>query len=462
MILVKFWNWFKKLENAIFVFLCIFGFSLVFLIPPFQSPDEQTHFYRSYQISEGRIFAQKISPEEVGGYLPKSLEETYHKYQYIAFKSENKANIHNYANDINKPLNSNHRAFIKFENTAVYPPFSYLPQSFGIFIGRIFNLSPLALLYLARLFTLITWLVAIFLAIKIFNEIKLAILSLAALPIVLFQASSASADMVITSLCLLYVIIVIKIYTSRIILDRKKLAIIFFIGIAIGFCKAPYFLISLLSLIIPLKYFSQAKYSLIAKLVLTLSPLAMGLLWMVMSRHLYINPRQGASNSLQVHWIVSSPFEYLRNLINTYFGLNGDHLWIESVGVLGWLDTKIPIWTSFTSALGLVLSAALLPVGLTKLINKKVRLYLLLVFSAIVLSISTILYMTWNAPKATIIEGIQGRYFVPIYILLIFSISGIFPIQKAATRKVKKFIYILIFISMFITLNTVVNRYYNI
>ncbi len=50
----------------------ISGLIMVFLVPPFQPPDEHPHFFRSYQISRGGLVAER-NGEDSGGRLPTSF-----------------------------------------------------------------------------------------------------------------------------------------------------------------------------------------------------------------------------------------------------------------------------------------------------------------------------------------------------------------------------------------------------
>ena len=51
-------------------FALVFGLSLLVIVPPFQAPDEQHHFFRAYQVSEGIMVGEHFRVE----YLPKSLK----------------------------------------------------------------------------------------------------------------------------------------------------------------------------------------------------------------------------------------------------------------------------------------------------------------------------------------------------------------------------------------------------
>ena len=52
----------------------IFGGSMVVFTPPFNVPEEQQHLFRSYQCSQGIIYATR-SGDAVGGEVPESFHE---------------------------------------------------------------------------------------------------------------------------------------------------------------------------------------------------------------------------------------------------------------------------------------------------------------------------------------------------------------------------------------------------
>jgi len=63
-----------KPEKVFLVVSLIFWILFCLVTPPFQVVDEDAHFYRAYQVSEGGILAER-GWKTVGGFLPKSLKE---------------------------------------------------------------------------------------------------------------------------------------------------------------------------------------------------------------------------------------------------------------------------------------------------------------------------------------------------------------------------------------------------
>ncbi len=127
-----------------FFLFCGLLFGLIFLIitPPFQTPDELSHFYRAYQISEGDFIGIN-KDHRVGGYLPVSLADSYLPFRYIRRHEHVKTSWSIIRKQFENKLNEENRKFVDFPNTGMYSFVSYIPQASGIFIVRSFHLPPI-------------------------------------------------------------------------------------------------------------------------------------------------------------------------------------------------------------------------------------------------------------------------------------------------------------------------------
>ena len=47
-------------EKAFLVLALIFGIAILCINPPFQVPDEQVHFYKSYALTDGQSYEKKL------------------------------------------------------------------------------------------------------------------------------------------------------------------------------------------------------------------------------------------------------------------------------------------------------------------------------------------------------------------------------------------------------------------
>jgi len=122
------------------------GIAIVFVNGPFQSPDEAKHFFRAYQISEGRFFSERIN-DKAGGRLPAALPDAVAPFQKISFNSATKIQRESMASTLQGLLNERERIFIVFPNTALNFPLCYLPQATGIYTARLSGLSPLKMMH---------------------------------------------------------------------------------------------------------------------------------------------------------------------------------------------------------------------------------------------------------------------------------------------------------------------------
>ena len=66
-----------------------FGIVFMLLTPPVQVPDEDAHFLRSFQLSEGRIISVKIG-NRTGDYLPSGLTAFMDHFHGLRFHPEKK------------------------------------------------------------------------------------------------------------------------------------------------------------------------------------------------------------------------------------------------------------------------------------------------------------------------------------------------------------------------------------
>ena len=158
----------KKIKPDFFFisFALFFGLIILLLTPPFQTPDEINHFYRSFQISEGNLISVK-QDNRIGGYLPTSLIKITEPFLRLSWNMHAKTNSKTIIEQLKIPLEPDKKIFVDFPNTGMYSPISYFPQSISIFVLRKFNLPPLYIFYGARIFTLLFWIISIFFAIKI-------------------------------------------------------------------------------------------------------------------------------------------------------------------------------------------------------------------------------------------------------------------------------------------------------
>src|ERR1035441_9256429 len=65
---VRTWEWLRP--HSVFLLLAVlFGLAVLVANPPYQAPDENDHYWRAYQLSEGGVVGRKQG-NNAGGDLP--------------------------------------------------------------------------------------------------------------------------------------------------------------------------------------------------------------------------------------------------------------------------------------------------------------------------------------------------------------------------------------------------------
>ena len=410
------------------VFALVFGIIFIFLTPPYQVSDEDNHFYRAYQLSELQLRGNKtqVGP---GDTLPRRLLDTKNSFDYLAQQPTHKVDYDLVKAGLSRPLDSKDKVPIGFPNTVIYPPAPYVPSAIAIGILRHFEPPPLLLMYAARLCTFAAWFLLIYASIKITPVGKWAFCVFALMPMSLFTGASVSADAVTNGLSFLAVALFFRYAMTKDSLIRKDYLALFGVSAGLALCKPPYFLLAFLFLLLPIaKFKSKKRYLQFAgSLVLIILVMLVG--WAFVTKGLYANYRitYDLANGQLIHahqqaaLIIHQPFEYIATLYNTYFTGQGDARAVGFIGMLGWL-AFLPFWSVLLGYGLIVVSLGWLGGEEEKNLVPLARWRKLLIAAigiAGILAFSTLAYLTYTPLGKSSIDGIQGRYFIPLSVLLV-------------------------------------------
>ena len=190
------------------------------------------------------------------------------------------------------PNRSSPRALVSYtmwSSIAMYSPVGYLPQSFGILLGRIFSLSPILLLYLARFFNLLAFIALVFFAIRTTPALRWTMVLLGLMPLTINLAASVSADAMAIGLSFLFTAYMLRLAFSpdAELVTRRQLGFILLLAVLLALSKPPYFLLVLLFGLIPAKKLAGRKRYLVDFAVVALVTLAVVFLWNLLVRGAY-------------------------------------------------------------------------------------------------------------------------------------------------------------------------------
>jgi uncharacterized membrane protein len=413
---------FAALAKPEFVFIVLalpVGVFMALVNGPFQAPDENNHFFRAYQISEGKMRAVRHG-DDVGGWLPSDVKAAALPFADFHQQRDRRVDVGVLKSLLQKEKGEQPRVFTVFRNTARYAPICYMPQAIGIAVARSCGASALGTMYAGRLAALLFWVAAVYACIRISPVLKWAFALVGLLPMSAYIGSSLSADMVTNACAMLLAAWVLReaLTPGRPVGIASRIAIVV-LCVAVSIAKQAYFPLVAIVLIIPHEKLGGARGKAWFCIVAIAAGLAVNVAWWAVSAHTYV-PLFVSEPSAQIAFILHHPWQYAEVIGRTLVA-NLKWYMYSFVGALGWTDTRLPLWMYWTYPFVLV-AAAIFDNGRGRPLKAWERSLVLGISLVIFFGLLTLTYVTWNRVGDEYIRDVQGRYMLPIAIpfLLLF------------------------------------------
>jgi uncharacterized membrane protein len=439
----------------------VFGGSMVFMTPPFNVPDEQGHWYRSYQCSLGRLIPTRQG-DEIGSELPTSLRALYVATAAPALTdAELQISVEKIRDAMKIKLHRDDTEFRPFSAVARYGPLPYLPAALAIRFGRHSGLAlgPLQLFYLGRVATLVAYLVLVVTAVWLMPVHRWTLAMLALMPMSIFLAASLSPDALTIALSLLGIAMILRMALRPEKIGRGSLWSLGTILLLVGLSKPSYGALSMLALVLRKEKFSDPGKAWWIRGLLVGLPLAAGAAWVLSLTGLDVPVRTGVDMKAQVLWILGHPGTFMEIVISK---LASWHLYSGAIASLGWGAIFLPpaIYAIYWSGL---LTSAVLDGGDEELsLPPWIRAASVAVYFLILVIISILTFLTWQTVGETELHGVQSRYLLPILPLLLLSLRG--PGRWAGNRYCRLFVpamaIVVVLIGVAATWQTMIAHFY--
>ena len=434
----------KKIRLALWVIAFVFATGLSWLIPPMQSPDETSHIARAYLMAQGHwllqatpsnvaqptdaevaSFVRRLGGQaDAGGLIDASLL----RFMATNLKLVLDAKLRLPTTEQERLAQlrwSDARIHFSIPRTGYYFPLVYAPQAAGLALGMALDWSVEHSYRLARFVTLLCCFVMLAVACRLVPPNPLALATLL-LPMSLFQLLSPTLDGFTTSLGLLAISLFLhKMSATGGSSWRSSLALAVCVFVLVTSRT------HLLPLLL-LPFFVAWRKRLARDFYLASIVTAGALAWVLFALHSTTDTlvvRNQSSSELLAHY-AAHPTAFFKIVWTTLSNRGVANFYQQSfIGILGWLDTALP--SVFYPLLWLGLGAcALVSVSLPAGAGDwNVRGLLLLLTMACIGLIFLSQLVTWTAHPATLIEGVQGRYFVMPMVLLGYALSGLAKAQ---------------------------------
>ena len=402
------------IEKCYLISAIIVYFLFLLLLPLFTAHDELYHWFRAYEVSEGRLLSE-VNDNKAYSHLPISvIQINNEKLRNIDYRSI-KESLEVKSDDA--------QTLYDMRTVAVYSPVQYLPQATGIFIARKITNRTLIMAYFGRIFNALFAIVMIYFAIKIIPFGKRIIYTIAFLPIAIEGFTSLSADAITVSTAILFIsYILMLVYDNKIKTIRKRdIFILFALCSILAFCKIVYIPLIFLCFLIPKNKYKNKKYYYITNISIAVICLIFNLGWLkIASSYLALY----STTNVQTTSILSHPFNYIQIVLYTFFNNFQRYIFTMLGNELGWEEFIRPLSIIPVSYLLLLIVNSLFD----KQSNNKLHLKENIAFGLISLLIGglifTSLYVQFTKPGNIEIAGIQGRYFIPFLPLLLLLIGN--------------------------------------
>ena len=428
------------------------------VIPLSSTPDETEHMLRAYGITIGDFVPSVNEAGEGGSYVPDNINYMWNR---------GGSTIKDMRDNLKMEANSN-KVFMTYSNTALYSPITYTPQALGMLIGRIVCNKPYIWAYFGRIFNMITVGFLIFMAIRIAPAGKNIIFTLSMLPINMYECASLSGGALayaVTVMLISYTLWLRYVKTGE--MDRREKLWLYLLLLFSASCKIVYVPFVLMAFIVPRERFGDRKKHLFHIVMAAIMIMLASFGWVAISSRYLIEYTTGVDSAAQARFIITHPIQYLQIIINTFMQVGEWIIQTFFAAALGYFDVGGSMVMIVVSAVNLIYVCVNERLELPGYSRETGDGHDLIV--GIMLTASTIIsclliltseYVQWTAYMNPSIDGLQGRYFLPLVLpfLILIKAKSFSAAGDAVSSHAVKMPYSKMFIC-FVNLMTIVTLF---
>lgn len=398
------------------------------LFQPWSAPDTMAHFQAVYRITN-----TFMGHGENNGWVIRVSDNAY--YENVWRMASSYPDAGSMAGLFNNLGAGSSKDMIIFKDPMnqmeYYTVISYLPMVIGFIVARLFNLGAAAMLSFGRLFMLVFYVAVCYRAIKITPVGKMVFTAVCLLPMSLMMSSSLSYDAMVIVSTVAFIASVLRLR------ERSELKCIieacvwsFFIG---GVKGGGYLYLIVLLIVLWKKNEKETSVKKILAVALAGIFAAVFFNMLVPKVKLYQFGSEGNAK-LTTMWGVTHPLEYI-NMCAAAFLDYADNLLINIGGtVLAWDEFSIQ-----NVAVAALMVTALVASVFEKDdngLNTKDKVAFIFV-CLISFCCTPLMLLSWTDANSVRVEGLQGRYFLPVLPLILMILSK-FSLKKAVGNSAEK------------------------
>lgn len=389
------------------------GYALM-MIPNYVA-DEPVHFIRAYNLVDDNILSTDSKV-----YLPE------HFVYYGLGRLKDYSNLRD---SVGQAINYGGKR-VKVSSAAGYSFPLYFFADIGVLIGKLFSLPVIVTYYLARICNVIASVVLGYFIVKLLPFGKNVALIYLLNPMYLHQAGSVSADAMVNVFCLLFMAVVLN-YRKKEQFNKLEMGALFVCIVLLGFAK--YIYIPLVLLLVLLIENRKRMPSKVKKGILISTCLAILICgWFLFSMYLLpeatrepVTVGDGISdvNMIgQLKYILTHPIYTIKTILYTFHLMIGDYVDMFFGLRLGWLNINVRSYLIWPYLLALFSAPFIYLKDEKNYFSVKEKWICNIIGVIICFLVILSMWLCWTSIGSMPVQGVQGRYFLPIILLILLTL----------------------------------------
>lgn len=451
-------------EQHMFLLLAIpFGFCMLLLWPGNKVYDEMKHYHTIYHYSNILLgCGEGDKATEINMRQCDVIDKQQEESRNTAVNGQAQDYWY-YMQEMNSPAGDKGTVLTDISDMTVVENgtvIEYLPGVIGMTLGRLLRCNYFWMMTIMRLVLFGSYIAMCYYAIKITPVLKMAIVFISALPMGLYQASGVTYDSFTYGIGILFLAFVMKLWKQG--LQKREWMMLALLVFVLGSCKGGVYLtLVLLLFLIPGEKYEGDKWKkslailLIAGVSMLISFIPTIMRWFGIgsNKALIINSVELESGNYHLVYAFKEPIEFTKLFIRTLIEKSDTYLG-QTLGYrTAWSNQVISLAVMFLFLLILVLAGVRMKEDDFE-ISMGARLGIFAVLVIELVGMHSI-FLVETPVHSSVIEGFQGRYFIPFLpcILLLIRNNGLVFKEKEAYLYpcfgMAQLIYIYFFLGMF-------------
>lgn len=427
-----------KLETVFLLSGLLMGTMISFVVAVYTVPDEPSHIDSAYQLSN-----ELMGIPECGkpGYIFKrkdDVDSAVEEKQSLDFSSYERL----YRQLFTKVQNETLVECAASNNYANAGRIYYIPQAVGITIGRLLRLGTMPTLMLGRFLSLLCYLLLTYLAVRMMPFAKVSLILIGLLPITLQQAASFSYDAVLNAVAFVFVSSSLAMAYDTGQIEISKAVAALATGSMLATVKGGVYLpLAFLPLLMLLRRQAKTAYKAGAILLFAGLPVFAFVTNNLADTFIRLSAEQGSIVGGAVNkeiytfgYLLRYPQRFIGMFVNTFYKQGDSYIRNLLGGNLAWREVNIK-W-SVVIGFAVVVLLSCLTDGKERKISWKEKLFVGGISAGSFFLIELSMLLAWTPVTLNYITGVQGRYFIPFFILILIILRNrLITVKRSIERE---------------------------